>query len=73
MAIDVAFACALPCPPLAPLRPMLTEFLREWGESIFIVGWLLLVVKFLVRCLLERILALIACILLELSMPFEIF
>ena len=52
---------------------MLTEVLRAWGEPIFIAGWWLLVVKFLVRCLLERILALMAYILVVLFVSFEIF
>ena len=52
---------------------MLTEVLRAWGEPIFIAGWWLLVVEFLVRCLLERILALMADILLALFVFFEIF
>ena len=43
------------------------------GGTRFIAGWWLLVVKFLVRYLLERILALMAYILLELFVPFEIF
>jgi membrane protein implicated in regulation of membrane protease activity len=43
------------------------------GGACFIVGWWLLGVKFLVHCLLERILALMAYILLELFVPFEIF
>ena len=50
MAVAMAFAYAMPCSPLAPLRPMLTEFLRAWGESIFIVGWWLLGVNILVLC-----------------------
>jgi len=51
MAVAVAFACAMPCsPPLAPLRPMLTEFLRAWGESVFIVERWLLGVNIFVRC-----------------------
>ena len=41
--------------------------------ACFIVGWWLLVVKILVRYFLERILALMAYILLELFIPFEIF
>ena len=43
------------------------------GAARFIVGWWLFGVKFLVCCSLERILALMAYILLELFVPFEIF
>ena len=50
MAVDVAFAYAMPCSPLVPLRSMLTEFLRAWGESVFIVGCWLSGVNILVRC-----------------------
>ena len=73
MAVAMALACAMPCSPLAPLRPMLTEFLRAWGESVFIVGGWLSGVNIFVRCWLDRILALIARILLELFVPLEIF
>ena len=40
---------------------LLTEVLRFW-ESSFLAGWWLLIVKYLVRCLLERISALMAWI-----------
>ena len=43
------------------------------GGARFIVGCWLLGVKFLVRCLLERILALMAYILVVLFVSFEIF
>ena len=43
------------------------------GGAHFIVGWWLLGVNFFVWCQLERILALMAYILLELFVPFEIF
>ena len=43
------------------------------GGTRFIVGWWLLVMKFVVRCLLELILALMAYILVVLFVSFEIF
>ena len=70
MVVVVACACALPS---SPLRLMLIEVLRAWGEPVFIARWWLLVVNFLVRCLLERILALMAYILVVLLVSFEIF
>ena len=38
MAIAMAFACAMPCSPLAPLRLMLTEFLKGTGGIRFYSG-----------------------------------
>ena len=38
MAIAMAFACAMPCSPLAPLRLMLTEFLKGAGGIRFYSG-----------------------------------
>ena len=38
MAIAMAFACAAPCSPLAPLRLMLTEFLKGAGGIRFYSG-----------------------------------
>ena len=46
---------------LPPILPMLTEVLRVGGAH-FIAMWWLLIVKYLVRCLLERISALTAWI-----------
>ena len=38
MAVAVAFACAMPCSPLAPLRLMSTKFLRGMGGIRFYSG-----------------------------------
>ena len=38
MAIAMAFACTMPCSPLAPLRLMLTEFLKGTGGIRFYSG-----------------------------------
>ena len=38
MAIAMAFACAAPCSPLAPLRLMPTEFLGGMGGIRFYSG-----------------------------------
>ena len=70
MAVAVACACALPSSPLVPCADC---GFKGVGGTCFIAGWWLLVVKFLVRCLLERILSLMAYILLELFVSFEIF
>ena len=70
MAIVVACVCALPSSPLVPYADL---GFKGVGGTRFIVGWWLLVVKFLVRCLLERILALMVYILVLLFVSFEIF